>query len=157
LRSDKELCIYDTLLISNLRHEDGFRYKWQSGLETTTFTAKAPGLYWVDVTTQWGTVRDSILITEKRDGCDRNIFFSSAFTPNGDGKNDAFKPLVTSRLSFYELKIFNRWGQLLFSTNNSNLGWAGNRQSSTVFVWTCRYSFSGEAVQLQKGTVLMIK
>lgn len=155
--TDKELCPYDTFLLTNELHEDGFRYRWNNGLETKTLTVSSPGLYWVDVTTHCGTVRDTLLVTEKREGCDRNMFFPSAFTPNGDSKNDVFRPVVTGRLAYYELNVYNRWGQLLFRTNNHNLGWVGIGESSNVFVWTCRYQFVGEKQGFQKGTVLLIK
>lgn len=53
----------------------------------------------------------------------------SAFTPNGDGINDKFLPIVRNAES-YELNIYNRWGQKVFSTTNQTEGWDGtvNRQ-----------------------------
>lgn len=48
----------------------------------------------------------------------------TAFTPNGDGLNDVFKPIVTGARK-YELNIYNRWGQNVFHTTDPNTGWDG--------------------------------
>jgi len=52
------------------------------------------------------------------------IWMPNAFTPNGDAKNEKYIPVVTS-VSGYELSIFNRWGMLVFQTNNPDEGWNG--------------------------------
>ncbi len=53
-----------------------------------------------------------------------HLFYPKAFTPNGDNLNDTFKVFGEFIVSF-ELKIFNRWGELLFTTNNFESGWDG--------------------------------
>ena len=47
------------------------------------------------------------------------VYVPNAFTPNDDGLNDVFKPILTEGTS-YELLIFNRWGELLFQTTDVN-------------------------------------
>jgi len=44
------------------------------------------------------------------------FFIPSAFTPNKDGKNDFYKPLLLGIVSHYEFSIYNRWGELVFKT-----------------------------------------
>lgn len=53
-----------------------------------------------------------------------HLFYPKAFTPNGDNLNDVFKVFGEFVVSF-ELKIFNRWGELLFTTNDLESGWDG--------------------------------
>jgi len=53
-----------------------------------------------------------------------HLFYPKAFTPNGDNLNDIFKVFGEFVVSF-ELKIFNRWGELLFTTNDLESGWDG--------------------------------
>jgi gliding motility-associated-like protein len=54
-----------------------------------------------------------------------NIFYPAAFSPNSDGLNDKF--IVFGQfVSIFEMKIFNRWGELMFSTDALNDGWDGN-------------------------------
>lgn len=48
----------------------------------------------------------------------------NAFSPNGDGINDTYRPFSYG-MEFYELYIYNRWGQLVFQTNDPDIGWDG--------------------------------
>ena len=58
-----------------------------------------------------------------------NIYYPNAFTPDGNGSNDTF--IVGAKFTTsYDLKIFNRWGQLIFYSNNPNNGWDGTYNGS---------------------------
>jgi gliding motility-associated-like protein len=57
------------------------------------------------------------------------LFIPDAFTPNGDGLNDIFKP-STIGLKEYEFQIFNRWGESIFETSGPNEGWNGTFKGS---------------------------
>jgi len=67
------------------------------------------------------------------------IAIPNAFTPNGDGKNDLFKVVTTGSTVVYEMKIYNRWGELVFE-ENSNAGWNGNYKEVTQNqeTYTCK-------------------
>lgn len=52
------------------------------------------------------------------------IYIPNAFTPNGDGKNEAFLPKCSNETEF-EMEIFNRWGQRIYNSTNSRKGWKG--------------------------------
>ncbi len=57
---------------------------------------------------------------------DLNIFIPNSFTPNGDGKNDVFRPYGRGYdLSGYEMNIYDRWGQLIFFSSEFDKGWDG--------------------------------
>ncbi len=67
----------------------------------------------------------------------------NAFTPNGDGQNDLFKPLKSRFIETIDLKIFNRWGQIIFTTSDPEINWNGTNQSGKivsdgVYYYTCR-------------------
>ncbi len=67
------------------------------------------------------------------------VFFApSAFTPNGDGTNDRFK-IVTTYAKQFQLEIFDRWGELIYSGNNVEEGWDGtfngNPVQLDVYAW----------------------
>ena len=53
------------------------------------------------------------------------IFMANAFTPNGDGSNDLFKPVLTLIPEKYEFAVYSRWGNLRFQTNNVEEAWDG--------------------------------
>ena len=86
----------------------------------------------------------------------------TAFTPNNDGKNDVFRVLNAIKAENLELRVFNRWGQLVFKTNDWKKGWDGTingaPQPSGVYVWFLRYTDRNTQKKLeQKGTVTLIR
>ncbi len=85
----------------------------------------------------------------------------TAFTPNNDGVNDVFKPRVDGRLILYDLQIFDRFGQLIFKSNQPERGWDGKfknvPQQQGGFVWQCRYQFLGQKESFKKGALLLIR
>ena len=115
------------------------------------------------------------LYVENQNGCSDTVygtqivegeyafFLPNSFTPNGDGLNDSFFP-VGDKISVenYSFKIFNRWGELIFSTNDFNEKWDGTYQNnaltSDAYIWKIDLvdSQSGEEKSL-KGYVLLSK
>lgn len=90
-----------------------------------------------------------------------DIFVPSAFTPNGDGKNDALKPLTVGITKLTYFSIYNRWGQLLFTTNQIGKAWDGTfrgvaQPSGTYVYQTEGKDFLGLTVY-RKGTVVLIR
>lgn len=89
------------------------------------------------------------------------LFVPSAFTPNDDGLNDFFKAYAGAGVNEFELIVFNRWGQRVFSTKDKSKGWDGRfngkRQGNGVYVWTIRYKTLGNIEEkFLKGTVTLI-
>lgn len=67
----------------------------------------------------------------------------NTFTPNGDGQNDVFKPFPYCFIDRVEFKVFNRWGQVVFQTNDPALNWdgkniGGKELSEGTYYYTCR-------------------
>ena len=117
-------------------------------------------MYWLEVVdVNSCTGRDTVLVNPKE--CMNGFFVPSAFTPNGDRKNDDFKPLLFGNVKKYKLTIYNRWGQVFFQTTEQFKGWdgkiAGILQPTGAFVWTCSYQFEGEEQKIEKGTVTLIR
>ncbi len=90
-----------------------------------------------------------------------DIYLPNAFTPNDDGINDLFsgKPVGIDEFSY--LKIFNRYGQEIFSTTDYRKGWdgkwKGQKQEAGVYVYIARgIDFHGNVV-MKKGTVMLIR
>ena len=87
-------------------------------------------------------------------------YMPSAFTPNGDGKNDLIKPFTVGIKTFGYFKIFNRYGQLVFTATNQNQGWDGRlkgaMQTMSSFVWIATgVDYKGNFIQRQ-GTFTLI-
>jgi gliding motility-associated-like protein len=92
---------------------------------------------------------------------DANVFVPTAFTPNRDGLNDKLTPVCYSiqRLSYFT--IFNRWGEVVFTTNAIGKGWDGTAKGSLAdpgtYVWMLEAIGLDGQVFRQKGTVVLIR
>ena len=78
------------------------------------------------------------------------IFIPNAFSPDGDGLNDFFKP-DTRFIESYTLSVFDRWGELIFYEQNSQNGWDGSYNGSTAASGT--YVFLLEGVDFYGNTI----
>ncbi len=85
----------------------------------------------------------------------------NVFTPNGDGDNDAFR-VQASGIEEYSLKIYNRWGQLLFESERSGVEWSGRNSAGEeapegTYFYLLEYTLdSGDSEKLQ-GTVSLFR
>lgn len=87
------------------------------------------------------------------------LYIPSAFTPNGDGKNDLFNALGI--VTDYSMEIFNRWGQKIFKTTSLLQGWNGTykgvNQPADVFAYVIQYRSGNNIVKKIKGTFTLIR
>ena len=138
----------------------GISYHWsfgdgeESNSENATHAYITPHEYNVilEAIDQYGcvdTVSHTITIVEEI-----NIHVPNSFSPDGDGVNDIFRPYGEGySLSGYEMYIYDRWGELLFSSNDFNFGWDGKIKGATlttneVFVYKILVkSLSGKSYQ----------
>jgi gliding motility-associated-like protein len=91
-----------------------------------------------------------------------DIYVPNAFSPNGDGVNDILRAKPVGIKDFHYFRIYNRWGNIVFSTGNAINGWDGNIKSSaqlpgTTYIWIAEgIDYKGNII-LRKGTVSIIK
>ncbi len=89
-----------------------------------------------------------------------DIYVPTAFSPNNDGINDILKAIPIGITQFNFFKIYNRWGQEVFNTNDYKKGWDGRYkglQLTGVYVWvTSGIDFNGNLI-IRKGTVMLVK
>lgn len=91
------------------------------------------------------------------------VNFPNSFSPNGDGINDYFKPLINCPANFYEFKVFTRWGKEIFNSNSSNIIWDGTqngiKMNLGVYFYTLKITFEGkdEKPTLYKGDVTLLR
>jgi gliding motility-associated-like protein len=90
-----------------------------------------------------------------------DIYLPTGFTPNGDGKNDRFHPLTVGIKKINYFRVFNRWGQIVFSSTSPDEGWdgklSGSEQPTGVYVWMVQGITRDNKVITKKGTVMLIK
>ena len=135
-------------------------YQWSTGATSKTLQVQLPGIYRLAVPDANGCKgTDSTAVFAKQ--CINGVFFPSGFTPDNNGKNDLFKPLVYGRLVQFKLMVYNRWGAVVFQSNDPDRGWNGKvsgvLQDNAVFAWVCTYQLEGAASRIEKGTVMLIR
>ena len=90
-----------------------------------------------------------------------NLFVPSAFSPNGDGKNDMFKITNLTFQKVMEFRVFNRWGQEIFSTTDNSRGWDGTwkgvDQNIGTYSYLIRVGFPDGLVETYRGEVTLIR
>lgn len=93
-----------------------------------------------------------------------NVYIPNAFSPNGDGNNDAFMAYTNNDkgLAYFQLLIFNRWGEKIFESNTINQGWdgtyKGQLQNPGVYAYQATYGFRGQLLaQSRKGSITLIR
>ncbi len=142
----------------------GSQYLWSDGSRNSRLTVDKTGIYKVQVTDEYGCAKkDEIKVTIQ--GCDEcEIYIPSAFTPNNDGVNDVFRALPKcTNIGFqhYKMRIYNRWGQVVFTSNNIQKGWNGTYKNISpdtgTYIYYIEYAFKQNKPLTQKGTILLLR
>jgi gliding motility-associated-like protein len=88
------------------------------------------------------------------------FYVPSAFTPNGDTRNDILKPIIPFGSVLEYFTVYDRWGKLMFTTNKNGIGWdgkvAGKEQPTGTYVWICRYLFAGRTEIEERGSFILL-
>ena len=126
--------LIDAIIDFNNQSMDGTNWYWQFG-DGSSSTEEHPSYMYSD--TGWHQV---MLVASSINGCldttysdvyiapDFSIFFPNAFTPNGDLQNDDFGGIgVFEGIKEYDLLIYNRWGELVYRTDDPYQSWNGRK------------------------------
>jgi gliding motility-associated-like protein len=104
---------------------------------------------------------DTVRVTVQDLRCGQeNIFIPSAFTPNGDGKNDIWK-IRTNVSTSFSVKIYNRWGEMVFESNDIEQGWDGNfhgkKSESGSYAYYLTVNCENQEQYFSKGNITLIR
>lgn len=125
---------------------DGVKMEEEDGYSSVYVTFAAE--YVVRAFDEYGCYgTDTIQIDED---CPPDIYIPNSFSPNSDLLNDYFNPVLEKSLN-YEMRIFDRWGELMYVGTQDDLGWPGTKLDGKparpdVYVWTLVYDGNGDAV-----------
>jgi len=153
LGRDTTLCAgQDYIIVSNYPNTT-----WNTGETGAEITVSTPGIYRATVMSNCGLATDSVIVSYEN--C--YIWFPCAFTPNGDGLNDVFRPqLMFNHFLGYELSIFNRWGERVFHTLDYTQGWDGFyngiAQDIDTYYYVAYYDLNGKP-QMATGDLELIR
>ena len=116
--------------------------------------------YSVTVTTADGCTAVD-LVTIDVYNVEADIYVPTAFTPNGDGINDVLRPKLFGMMGLNYFKVFNRFGEMVFSTSEIDKGWDGNYngkgQDPATFVWVAEGITYKGTVRKKKGYAVLIR
>lgn len=138
-------------------------YRWQDGSTGRYLDVSGEGVYYVTVTDTLGCKGSD---TARIQVCDAVIYMPNAFTPDGDGLNDVFKPVTTLEgISAYTLLIYDRWGTEVFESSNILNGWDGMLKGKpapvATYVWKIIYQTTSQGTISpdikSQGTVELVR
>ena len=132
-------------------------YLWNTGETASFITINKPGTYYITISKNSCTASDTVLVNAG----DCDIFIPNAFTPNGDGVNDYFKISGSIIVQDFLMKIYNRYGQVVFSTKNIADKWDGKYKGKTMpmgaYPWSIIYINGKKGyTKWLSGTVLIV-
>lgn len=163
LTTPTRLCVGDTLL---LEASGGKIYTW-TPTEQIMWVGQQPFIRLAAPTrinlkaeTEFGCIDSTFIDYRKIEACCQFIY-PSAFTPNGDGLNDAFSVSTPGNLRGYKLTIYNRWGQVVFMSANPKEAWDGRWNGAPAEMGTYFYNFEGMCltgtIEHHKGDLTLIR
>jgi gliding motility-associated-like protein len=137
-RERKKLLPPDTIVCDqrfpvDIQAGDADRYQWEDNSTGQIRRIYHPGTYAVTFEALGCTQFDTIEV--KGEFCPCNVSVPNAFSPNNDGLNDYFKPVMGLGCvpEQYSMRIYNRWGQLVYKSNNEfDKGWDGSTNGNTA-------------------------
>lgn len=140
-----------------------FTYSWNTQPAQTTpiATNLSPGIYQVRVVALGSCPSIDTVRIVPNNNCGE-IRFPSGFTPNRDGKNDGFGVLGgIGSIETYLLNVYDRWGQIVFTTRDPNRKWTGLIKGVMadpgVYVWMAEITLRNQPLRKEKGTVILIR
>ena len=159
------ICAGDSMLFSPNVYIQGDTYSWsplhffyRDDKQYTYGKVERTGYVMLSVTDPFGcTAIDSVYI-DAEPCC--QVLFPNAFTPNGDGKNDVFRPITQGHHKVHELRIVNRFGQTVFETADEKGAWNGQfngvPQDLGVYFYYFKYDCDGKTIE-EKGDVTLVR
>lgn len=162
---DTVICMDDSIVLKAGKGAEDEKIRWENGSTKREFVPSGGGVFTAKVTNRCATWIDKFTL-RKRD-CGNGIYVPNVFSPNEDGENDEFKPFFKPNslvIDQYDLKIFNRWGNLIFQTQNIEAAWNGTSKEKTLldatFLWIIqiKHHTKGKPEQLTlSGDVTLIR
>jgi gliding motility-associated-like protein len=159
LGPDLQICSGQSIVLAPIGlNAQPVSYWWQDGSSKSSLAVSVPSLYSLQLTNECGSKIDTVLVSKGL--C--QLFVPNAFSPNNDGLNDIFKPSFVENISHYELYIYNRWGQIIYSSSEIHKGWNGVYkgifQPSGVYIWMIKYkTVDSSPMQSIKGNVMLLR
>lgn len=158
LGDDTTLCFWETIMLNATTNNAS--YLWQDNSNNPVFEVLEQGMYWVQVTVDECISKDTINVFHE--DCEITLIIPNVFSPNNDGKNDLFLPVLSEGIATMHTQIYNRWGEEIFSSDNLNIEWdgtikGGKKVSDGTYFWIISYTDIKENKSVIKGYLTVFK
>ena len=161
LEADYDLCLGDSLELSVLQGAEVYpcSYQWDDGNFQPIRIFNRSGVHAVEVANVCDTATHVLQVQQLVCGC--QVYVPTAFTPNNDGKNDAWKPVLDCEPFSYKVVVWDRWGRPVFTSIDSEEVWYGQvegtegsktRESGDYYAIDGTYMWE-VVIELRKGRV----
>jgi gliding motility-associated-like protein len=160
------LCLEDSVLFTATASAYNYSYQWAPAHffnnvnkpSTWGKVEQARSVVTLTVTDPFGCAATETRELDPSTCC--TVTFPSAFTPNGDGKNDVFRPIFSGFHRFHSFRIANRWGQTIFQSNDNGPKWDGTYngvpQDMGTYYYFIKYDCGGKTMEAS-GDVTLIR
>jgi gliding motility-associated-like protein len=123
------ICKNESNRILSVKAPSDVKLYWSTGANTSSINTNKEGVYWVKSTSKnCGIKTDSVTVKYKN--CDCDTYIPNSFTPNDDERNDLFYPVFQCEYSYFSITITDRWGNIVYTSNNINGKWDGKFKSN---------------------------
>jgi gliding motility-associated-like protein len=163
------ICAYDTLEIKATAGAS-YDYRWSPERPFRMITGaegqKVKGVFLeptevvLTVYNQYGCYDSDTILVKTKPCCE--VFIPNAFSPNGDGMNDYFNPSLKPGQILLEMKVFDRYGKLVYNNTNLKKGWDGRYEDgseagSNVYMYFIKYTCADGKLYEKKESVSLIR
>jgi gliding motility-associated-like protein len=168
--SGELICAFDTLELKALAGP-GYDYRWEPGRPFRIITGAdgqiVKGVFVDPVTevvltvyNQFGCYDMDTLVVPTKPCCE--VFIPNAFSPNNDGNNDYFNPVLQPGQILLELKIFDRYGKLVYNNSNIKKGWDGRYEDGTeastdTYMYYAKYTCADGKLYEKRESVSLLR
>jgi len=165
--SNSTVCSGDSVHFTAESYNPAYLYQWQPASYFENHTNQGDVYGFIDmsgyvklsVTTEYGCTSTDSMLIKAEPCCD--VYFPNAFTPNGDGLNDVFRPLSNGRQQVKDFRIANRWGQIMYESVDQHSGWDGKfggvPQDMGSYFYYIEYKCSNGKTYTKKGEVVLVR
>jgi gliding motility-associated-like protein len=139
-----------------------YTYLWSNGSSTEDISGLSPNTYTVSVTDTKGcTTTQDVDIDASAESCyEPHLYLPNIFSPNNDGDNDVFYARGQG-IVYFEINIYNRWGQKVFESTDLSNGWDGTLNGQVldpaVFVYYVRVEFTDGTIEKRNGNLTLVR
>jgi gliding motility-associated-like protein len=161
LPDEVRFCLSEENKTLTVKADPEIRYEWSNGILGPTARFLSEGKYYLKTFhPSCGYRTDSVFVKFK--ACDCEILIPNSFSPNDDNKNDYFFPVLQCDYVFYQLTIFDKFGNVLFHTNNPQGKWDGKYKGipceEDIYVYKLEtIEKTGEKKQSRSGRISLIR